>query len=100
MAHKDRTHAVLSASSSKQWLNCPPSAKLNAEIPDITTEYAKEGTDAHELAEYKVNQLLDIKADNQPARRQQVEVRHPLVAFQIIPVHQSVPAKRKLWLCR
>ena len=51
MAHDNRTHAVLSASSSKRWLNCPPSAKLNAEIPDITTEYAKEGTDAHELAE-------------------------------------------------
>ena len=64
MAHENRAHAVLSASSSKRWLNCPPSAKLNAEIPDITTEYAKEGTDAHELAEYKVNQLLGIKADN------------------------------------
>ena len=64
MAHENRAHAVLSASSSKRWLNCTPSAKLNAEIPDITTEYAKEGTDAHELAEYKVNQLLGIKADN------------------------------------
>lgn len=64
MAHENRAHAVLSASASKRWLNCPPSAKLNAEIPDITTEYAKEGTDAHELAEYKVNQLLGIKVDN------------------------------------
>ena len=64
MAHENRAHAVLSASASKRWLNCTPSAKLNAEIPDITTEYAKEGTDAHELAEYKVNQLLGIKADN------------------------------------
>lgn len=64
MAHENRAHAVLSASASKRWLNRPPSAKLNAEIPDITTEYAKEGTDAHELAEYKVNQLLGIKADN------------------------------------
>lgn len=64
MAHENRAHAVLSASASKRWLNCPPSAKLNAEIPDITTEYAKEDTDAHELAEYKVNQLLGIKADN------------------------------------
>ncbi len=64
MAHENRAHAVLSASASKRWLNCTPSAKLNAEIPDITTEYAKEGTDAHELAEYKLNQLLGIKADN------------------------------------
>ena len=64
MAHENRTHAVLSASSSKRWLNCPPSAKLNDEVPDITTEYAKEGTNAHELAEYKVNQLLGIKSNN------------------------------------
>ena len=64
MAHENRTHAVLSASSSKRWLNCPPSAKLNAEISDITTEYVKEGTDAHELAEFKVNQLLGIRTDN------------------------------------
>ena len=64
MEHENRVHAVLSASSSKRWLNCPPSAKLNDEVPDITTEYAKEGTDAHELAEYKVNQLLGIKANN------------------------------------
>lgn len=64
MTHENRAHAVLSASASKRWLNCTPSAKLNAEIPDITTQYAKEGTDAHELAEYKVNQLLGIKEDN------------------------------------
>ena len=64
MAHENRAHAILSASSSKRWLNCPPSAKLNDEVPDITTEYAKEGTDAHELAEYKVNQLLGIKSNN------------------------------------
>ena len=64
MEHENRVHAVLSASSSKRWLNCPPSAKLNDEVPDITTEYAKEGTNAHELAEYKVNQLLGIKSNN------------------------------------
>lgn len=64
MAHENRTHAVLSASASKRWLNCPPSAKLNAEIPDVTTEYAREGTCAHELAEFKVNQLLSIRTNN------------------------------------
>ena len=40
--HSTRSHAKLSASSSERWLACPPSAKLNAEIPDVTTEYAKE----------------------------------------------------------
>ena len=60
--HSTRSHAKHSASSSERWLACPPSAKLNAEIPDVTTEYAKEGTCAHELAEFKVNRLLGIKA--------------------------------------
>lgn len=47
-------HALLSASSSKQWLNCPPSAKLCAEVADRSSAYAKQGTDAHTLCEYKV----------------------------------------------
>ena len=55
------SHAILSASSSKRWLNCPPSAKLCAEVEDTTSEYAKEGTDAHTLCEYKVKSMLGIK---------------------------------------
>ena len=47
-------HALLSASSSKQWLNCPPSARLSAAIKDRASPYAQQGTDAHELCEYKV----------------------------------------------
>lgn len=64
MAHENRAHAVLSASASKMWLSCTPSAKLNAELPDTVSEYAREGTCAHELAEYKVNKLLGIEAPN------------------------------------
>jgi hypothetical protein len=59
--HNTRAHASLSASSSARWLNCPPSALLNAAVPDVTTDYAREGTCAHELAEYKVNRLLGGK---------------------------------------
>lgn len=51
-------HAVLSASSSHRWLECPPSAWLNAAIPDKSSEYAAQGTDAHCLAEYKLLKLL------------------------------------------
>ncbi|MDY3215158.1 MAG: DUF2800 domain-containing protein [Ruminococcus sp.] len=60
MAHDTRAHAVLSASASHRWLACPPSAQLNAAVPDTTSEYAREGTCAHELCEYKVNKLLGI----------------------------------------
>lgn len=51
-------HAILSASSSHRWLNCPPSAKLCANATDMGSEYAREGTCAHELCEYKVRKLL------------------------------------------
>ena len=56
--HTNRSHAVLSASSSSRWLACPPSAQLCAALPDTVTDYAREGTCAHELAEYKVQKLL------------------------------------------
>lgn len=51
-------HAYLSASASHRWLSCPPSAKLCAEIKDETSPYAQQGTDAHELCEYKVLHTL------------------------------------------
>lgn len=51
-------HALLSASSSKQWMNCPPSARLCANIKDRASPYAKQGTSAHELCEYKVRKAL------------------------------------------
>lgn len=51
-------HAILSASSSHRWLECPPSALLSASLPDSTSGYAQQGTDAHSLCEYKVNKAL------------------------------------------
>jgi len=57
------THAFLSPSASHRWLMCPPSAKLNATIPDQSSPYAKQGTDAHELCAYLVEKALgrDVK---------------------------------------
>lgn len=56
--HEKRAHALLSASSAHRWLLCTPSARLEAQFPDSTSEAAKEGTLAHELAELKI-QLLN-----------------------------------------
>lgn len=47
-------HAVLSASGSHRWLNCTPSARLELEFDETTSEAAKEGTAAHALCEYKI----------------------------------------------
>lgn len=54
------SHALLSASSSARWLNCPPSARLSEEIQDVTSEFAAEGTDAHALCEYKLRKVLGL----------------------------------------
>ena len=60
MAHE--THALLSASSSHRWLNCPPSVRLSEGIPDQGSDYAREGTDAHSLCEFKLRRLLGMDA--------------------------------------
>lgn len=52
--HSSRTHAVLSASSSARWLKCPPSAVAATMYPNTATEFTKEGTLAHEVAETTV----------------------------------------------
>lgn len=51
--HADRDHAFLSASGAKIWLTCPPSARFAEPYADPadTSEYAAEGTIAHELVE-------------------------------------------------
>lgn len=49
--HASRAHALLSASSAHRWLNCPPSAVASELYPRETSEYAAEGTLAHEVAE-------------------------------------------------
>lgn len=54
-------HALLSASSAHRWLLCPPSAKECAKLPDVSSEYARQGTDAHTLCEYKVKKALGMK---------------------------------------
>lgn len=56
------THAFLSASSAHRWLSCPPSAALSKKFEDVSSSYAQEGTDAHALAQYKLEKLLGIES--------------------------------------
>jgi len=49
--HKERAHALLSASGSSRWLNCTASARLEDQVPNVETSYSAEGTVAHELSE-------------------------------------------------
>lgn len=54
MGNTQRAHAILSASGSKRWLSCPPSAKLEDQFPESTSEFAEEGTYAHSFADLKL----------------------------------------------
>lgn len=62
--HKDRKHAILSASSAARWLVCPPSARLEERFKatcnyDTSSVYAEEGTLAHEFAELTLRWRMD-----------------------------------------
>ncbi len=58
---EERAHALLSASSAKKWINCPPSARLEDSIPEKESIYAKEGTLAHHICELKLQKLFTDK---------------------------------------
>lgn len=53
-----KQHCLLGGSSSGRWINCPPSARLTEYMEDVTSVYAEEGSNAHALAEYKLNKSL------------------------------------------
>ena len=53
-------HALLSASSAHRWIACPPSALLSKKFDDSSSSFAQEGTDAHTLAQHKLEKLLGL----------------------------------------
>lgn len=59
-------HALLSPSSAKRWMACPPSARLEASVPDKATSYSREGTIAHGMAEYILGCMLTWHYDSVP----------------------------------
>lgn len=53
--HSSREHAVLSASGSARWIQCPASIRMEEHAPpQKESVWAREGTSAHELAELKL----------------------------------------------
>ena len=59
-------HALLSASSSNRWIHCPPSVRLSEQFENKTSDFARQGTDAHTLCEYKLHKLLGDDVEDQP----------------------------------
>lgn len=58
------SHALLSASSSKRWIECPPSARMCERYEDRGSDYAAEGTEAHALCEYLLKAALGMEASD------------------------------------
>lgn len=62
-------HALLSASGAHRWLECTPSAQLELQFPQSTSEYAEEGTAAHGLCEltarYWLGEISEAEYENQ-----------------------------------
>ncbi len=53
-------HAILSASGAGRWIACPPSARLEQNYPNSTSDFAREGTLAHELGELTLQKELKL----------------------------------------
>lgn len=63
ITHEDPlAHARLSASSSKRWLGCPASPKMEDKYPDTSSFAAEEGTVAHRICELCLNEGRDASA--------------------------------------
>lgn len=62
-------HAFLSPSASHRWLECTPSAMLESTKPSTYSPYAKEGTEAHALAEIKLSYALGKINDDEYTKR-------------------------------
>lgn len=59
-------HALLSTSGAHRWLACPPSATLEAGLPESSSQAAEQGTAAHELAEWKMCRALHDAPTTKP----------------------------------
>lgn len=51
-------HAFLGPSGASRWMACPPSARLTENLPDTESDFAKEGSLAHEIAELKLKKKI------------------------------------------
>lgn len=72
--HAERAHALLGASSAERWINCPPSARLCEKVEDKGSEYANEGTAAHEYSEMLLRRRLTVlKAKERKELDKQIE---------------------------
>lgn len=71
-------HALLGPSSAARWLACTPSARLEAVLPDSTSQAAEEGTLAHAIGELYAMQHCDLISARQLGGRLKKFKEHKL----------------------
>jgi hypothetical protein len=57
-AHTQRAHATLAPSAAHRWMNCSGSIRMEAGMPESTSTFASEGTAAHTLAAFCLDNHL------------------------------------------
>lgn len=58
----------------KRWMNCPGSVKLSEGIPNVSSKYAEEGTEAHEWGEGVLRGILKLEDIEKQDMREAVAV--------------------------
>ena len=88
-------HAYLSASASERWLKCPPSAKLCAQMEDMGSPYAQQGTDAHALCQYLVEKALgrDTRDPTEDLTWYDAEMQEAAEGYTVFVMEQVAQAK-------
>lgn len=86
-AKPEKAHAKLSASGSHRWMNCPGSIQLSQNAPvSGSSEYASEGTEAHECHEFLLKNRAKFTAAQVQARKRWPDdmVDHAIDSVQFI----------------
>lgn len=60
-----KKHALLSPSSAYRWLHCTTAPRLEADVPDESSDYAEEGTLAHAYCARMLKQYLGLPTEGE-----------------------------------
>jgi hypothetical protein len=92
------SHAKLGPSAAERWMTCPGSVVLSEGMPNKSSVFAEEGTQAHELAEKLLSgSTFTINADEPMLDNVMVYVEHVTGLGGKLHVEQRVRVTDNLW---
>ncbi|WP_350342370.1 DUF2800 domain-containing protein [Proteinivorax tanatarense] len=74
MSGSQNAHSIYSASGAHRWMKCTPSAHLEQQFEQKTSSFAEEGTAAHDLAEHKLKNALNIPSERPQSKYETEEM--------------------------